>query len=293
MDSGSNLHLDSNAAGTTYINYYGGTGGTLFCNGASSCSASVTGAGVFTGNGAGLTSVNAASLDSVDSSQFLRSDVADTMTAQLTMDGDGPFIKLNDNSGEDDFWLHANSNQFYILTDRDENNAWDGPFALVLNSATNSAITFDGEICRSNAACTSTAFYYASDERFKKNISKISYGIDSLMKLNPVEFNWDVDSFYEYDNKSVNNSARNIDKSKQLGFIAQDVQKVLPEVVKEDDKGYLSVQYGNIVPLTVEAIKEQQLEIETLQEQNNKQQQEIDQLRNELEQIKQLIKGEN
>jgi len=42
----------------------------------------------------------------------------------------------------------------------------------------------------------------------------------------------------------------------QLGFIAQEVQKVLPEVVEENDKGLLQVSYGNITALIVEAIKE-------------------------------------
>ncbi len=49
MNSGTNLHLDSNGAGWTYINYYGGTGGVYFCNGANGCSASVSAAGAITG----------------------------------------------------------------------------------------------------------------------------------------------------------------------------------------------------------------------------------------------------
>ena len=49
MNSGTNLHIDSNAAGITYINYYGGTGGVNFCNGANVCSANVSAAGAYTG----------------------------------------------------------------------------------------------------------------------------------------------------------------------------------------------------------------------------------------------------
>ncbi|MFA6995583.1 MAG: hypothetical protein WC249_04265 [Patescibacteria group bacterium] len=45
MNSGTNLHLDSNSTGTTYINYYGGTGGVNFCNGANGCAASVSAGG--------------------------------------------------------------------------------------------------------------------------------------------------------------------------------------------------------------------------------------------------------
>ena len=51
---------------------------------------------------------------------------------------------------------------------------------------------------------------------------------------------------------------------RHAGVIAQDVQKVLPEVVREGDDGKLTVAYGNIVGLLVEAIKELRQEINTL-----------------------------
>ncbi|MFA5773710.1 MAG: tail fiber domain-containing protein, partial [Candidatus Paceibacterota bacterium] len=62
MNTGTNLHLDSNAGGITYINYYGGTGGVNFCNGAMGCSASVSAAGLFTGSFSGSLSGNATGL---------------------------------------------------------------------------------------------------------------------------------------------------------------------------------------------------------------------------------------
>ena len=54
MTSGSNLHLDSFGSGITYINYYAGTGGVNFCNGANVCNANVSAAGAFTGTSLGL-----------------------------------------------------------------------------------------------------------------------------------------------------------------------------------------------------------------------------------------------
>lgn len=79
--------------------------------------------------------------------------------------------------------------------------------------------------------------------------------MDIINKLNGVYFNW----------KSGNTNER------QLGFIAQDVKKVLPEAVtgKEGDlsKGEsLSMGYQNIVPVLVEALKEQNLQITALQQ---------------------------
>ena len=53
---------------------------------------------------------------------------------------------------------------------------------------------------------------------------------------------------------------------KNIGFIAQDIEKIIPQVVTTSEKGeqYKSVAYGNIVALLVEAIKELRSEIETL-----------------------------
>jgi hypothetical protein len=75
-----------------------------------------------------------------------------------------------------------------------------------------------------------------SDRRLKKNIQKIDNALDKVQQLNGVLFTM----------KETN--------SRQTGLIAQDVQKVLPEAVIGDD--ILSVAYGNMVGLLVEAIKE-------------------------------------
>ena len=50
-------------------------------------------------------------------------------------------------------------------------------------------------------------------------------------------------------------------KEKSLGVIAQEIEKVLPELVYENDSGYKSVSYGHIVAVIIEAIKEQQNKI--------------------------------
>ena len=55
--------------------------------------------------------------------------------------------------------------------------------------------------------------------------------------------------------------------SKDSGIIAQDVQKVLPQLVQENSKGYLGVRHDRLVGLLVESIKEQQTQIEELKEQ--------------------------
>jgi hypothetical protein len=56
-------------------------------------------------------------------------------------------------------------------------------------------------------------------------------------------------------------------EEKSLGVIAQEIREVLPEVVKEQEDGMLSVAYGNITAVLIEAIKEQQKQIEELKAQ--------------------------
>ena len=83
-----------------------------------------------------------------------------------------------------------------------------------------------------------------SDERLKTNICTIEDSLNKVLKLRGVEF----------------------DKGgqRQIGVIAQEVEKVIPEVVHQNDE-YKSVAYGNIVGLLIEAIKEQDEKIARLE----------------------------
>ena len=53
-----------------------------------------------------------------------------------------------------------------------------------------------------------------------------------------------------------NKKDENKDQSRQIGFIAQDVEKIFPELVKTDDKGYKSMNYSKVVTVLVESVKE-------------------------------------
>ncbi len=79
----------------------------------------------------------------------------------------------------------------------------------------------------------------SSDERLKENIYPIDNSLDRVNAIDGVYFNWK--------DKEERNA----------GVIAQQVQKVLPEVVSEDKDSYLAVDYSKIVPLLLEAINEQ------------------------------------
>ena len=116
------------------------------------------------------------------------------------------------------------------------------------------------------------AWTAASDSRIKKNIINSNYGLTTVLKLRPVEYNL------------ISNDLR------QVGFIAQEVQKLVPEVVtgKEGDlsKGeILGITYSNLVPVLTKAIQEQQKQIE---EQNAK----IAAQQKQIEELIKLVKGQ-
>ena len=105
-----------------------------------------------------------------------------------------------------------------------------------------------------------------SDRRFKKNINPIppTTALQDILSLQGVTFNWIKDN------------------QPSIGFIAQDVQKIVPQIVSADQQGYLSVDYSKITPILVQAVKKQQQEISQQNTTIAIQQQEIDQLKMKL-----------
>jgi len=78
--------------------------------------------------------------------------------------------------------------------------------------------------------------------------------LSKLLQLQGVGFNWKKD---EYPDLKFNDGP-------QIGFIAQDVEKIFPELVTTDNNGYKGISYEKIVPVLTEAIKDQQKEIKEL-----------------------------
>ena len=96
-----------------------------------------------------------------------------------------------------------------------------------------------------------------SDETLKKNIEPLSSSLEKVMLLQGVSYDWKVDEYPE----------KGFTKNRQIGFIAQDVEKVFPELVQTDNNGYKAVYYTQMVPVLLEAMKEQQKEISELKKQ--------------------------
>jgi hypothetical protein len=118
-----------------------------------------------------------------------------------------------------------------------------------------------------------------SDATMKTNIRDMGYGLDAIMKLRPVSFQWKDDQSYT-----------------KLGVIAQEIQKVLPEVVRDWDyvidestgvktkvaSAKLGVMYDDIIPVLIKGIQEQQQTIEDLQSTVSELQLTVSDLQNQL-----------
>ncbi len=88
----------------------------------------------------------------------------------------------------------------------------------------------------------------SSDVRLKHDIASVRDGLDAVRQLRPVQFAWNGDA----------------DGRMHMGFLAQDVQEVFPDLVVEGRNGMLMLEYTGIIPVLTKAIQEQQAQIEAL-----------------------------
>ena len=131
-----------------------------------------------------------------------------------------------------------------------------------------------------------TGSYLPSDIKLKKNIKDISSPIEQLSKLQGISYEYDLDKMNLYRQDKINSmrmkdsltSGMEIKEeyntecfnTKKMGFVAQDFQKVFPDLVKVDEDSLLSIDYIGLIPVLVEAIKTQQDKIDELEKKINK-----------------------
>jgi hypothetical protein len=98
----------------------------------------------------------------------------------------------------------------------------------------------------------STGGWTGSDLRWKKNLQPLNNYLEDLLLLQGYKYNWRKDEFPEM----------NFENELQIGLIAQDVEKVFPELVRTDNDGYKAVSYEKLSVILLEGIKEQQKQID-------------------------------
>lgn len=111
-------------------------------------------------------------------------------------------------------------------------------------------LTAGGAVYSSNGILTNTI---PSDGTLKENITSLSYGLNEINSLNPIKF------------KYINTNPENtyFDDSDKLGFLANEVRDVIPEVVKTN-RGSLGIDVVSLIPVLVNAIKELKVEVDNL-----------------------------
>jgi hypothetical protein len=98
---------------------------------------------------------------------------------------------------------------------------------------------------------------HLSDARFKENVAPIPGALESVLQLRGVTFDWRRDRF----------PAQHFPAAKGIGFIAQEVENVFPSLVSTGGDGFKGVDYANLTPILVEAIKAQQRQIDDQRQQ--------------------------
>lgn len=103
-----------------------------------------------------------------------------------------------------------------------------------------------------------TGIWISSDKRYKENEKVISSSLSSIKKLDGKSYNFTQKA----------KTMRAFSDERNLGFIAQDVKEVFPELVREDNNGYLAVNYIGLIPVLTEAVKELDSKISKVEEEN-------------------------
>ncbi len=135
---------------------------------------------------------------------------------------------------------------------------WKEADVLKLNSSFESSDTIIAQNELSAPRHWAFNYFFLSDERFKKEIEPIANALDTISQLNGVTYQMRVD---EYPKMKFSNQ-------KQIGLIAQNVERVLPTIVSTGPNDYKSVEYSQLIPIMIESIKELKKEIELLKAKN-------------------------
>ena len=128
--------------------------------------------------------------------------------------------------------------------------------------------------------CTSGT-WAGSDVRYKKNIEKLNGSLEKILKLRGVSYEWKTE---EFKNNGFNDG-------ETIGLIAQELEKVIPELVMTGPDGFKAVAYDKLTAVIIEGMKEQQSQIENLKQENEKLREEvseIEKLRQEIDDLKKL-----
>jgi len=186
-----------------------------------------------------------------------------------TSDGTASVVLIGDDetAAGDGYSIKCDRKVLKISSDHNSSGTYNETILSLASHDTDAS-----KVATITGACnvTDNITAYSSDKRLKKDIVPIETPLTKLHSLSGFTYHWDLDKCKEAGFEPKN--------EEQIGVFAQDVQSVIPQAVKpapfdSDGQGgsksgdnYLTVQYDKIVPLLIESIKEQQQQINALQE---------------------------
>lgn len=134
-------------------------------------------------------------------------------------------------------------------------------YGTVFYDSNNTTYFFDGASTGDSIRCAGDIVAYYSDERLKDKKGNIQNALEKVLSLNGF--------YYEPNNKAQELGYK---KKLEVGVSAQEVEAILPEIIKDAPigQGYKTLDYGKLTPLLIEAVKEQQKQIDELKELVNK-----------------------
>jgi hypothetical protein len=165
-------------------------------------------------------------------------------TINFRVGSDGPYVEFND-AGSGVLELGNAGGELALTSFGTERMRIDSSGNLLVGTTSGSdKVTVNGTVSATN-------FNTTSDATLKTNVETLSGSLDAVKSLRGVSYDW-IES-----------------GGSEIGVIAQEVEAVIPDVVSTNDEGIKSVKYGNIVAVLIEAIKEQQAQIDELKSKLN------------------------
>ena len=178
----------------------------------------------------------------------------------IILDADGTDIKLKDGGTEfgsfkrasSDFIIKSATNDKDIVFKGEDSDGGGTITALTLDMSEAGNAQFLSNISGSQIEASGDVIAFgSSDKRLKDNIQPISEPLYKLSKVGGYTFDW--------------NDKQDTYEGNDVGVIAQEIEEVLPQLVKTRDTGYKAVKYEKIVPLLIESIKELNKKVEDIE----------------------------